>query len=637
MTPRLVKAFVWLQWRLLVNGLKGGRKRDSLERFSRWSDATLPAVATVMLIPAVLLMAAAGGFAGWTLASGSGREAGVAFVLTMGLLVPLFWLLLRPLVSAGLAGVERGELLRLLPIPTSFLRHLELIRAALDPILLLFAAAVLALPLGALVAGRPLVTLVAIVAGAVLLAFFACLSAVLSLGVQVLLRNRRRGEAATLVLFLVLSSIGVIPQLFVRKDRASKPAPTTRSASKREFEIPVAFRFLPSGLYAVGLEDGSTGRGRGASLNLGALAALAALAYAASATLHRRLLDTPETSGSRASRAPVRVRTARWPGLSPIASATAAVQVRTLLRTVRGKMLIISPVFVTILFALVFTRGDMPSRFMAEPAGIAAFVVFLGLANHSSVACNQFAADGSALVLEFLQPHRRARPAHREACRLGRTFRGLAVGGARGASGDRTRRVAGAAARRAGRRARLVLRHGAAQRVACGVLPEEHGPRQAREGRQAALHRGAGEPPGAHPRHAPRGRLHRCPLVRAPKPRAGATPRRGVGDCRLVPRGRNHVAGRAGGPRPPREPRDGRIGALTNRGGPCIVWRRGAACSRLHCHCEAPRRRRDRGCPERAYRARVAVGGSDLVPNRVTHRPRRDLGIASPRLQRGSQ
>lgn len=404
MTLRLVKAFVWLQWRLLVNGLKGGRKRDSLERFSRWSDATLPAVATVMLIPAVLLMAAAGGFAGWTLASGSGREAGVAFVLTMGLLVPLFWLLLRPLVSAGLAGVERGELLRLLPIPTSFLRHLELIRAALDPILLLFAAAVLALPLGALVAGRPLVTLVAIVAGAVLLAFFACLSAVLSLGVQVLLRNRRRGEAATLVFFLVLSSIGVIPQLFVRKDRASKPAPTTRAASKREFEIPVAFRFLPSGLYAVGLEDGSTGRGRGASLNLGALAALAALAYAASATLHRRLLDTPETSGSRASRAPVRVRTARWPGLSPIASATAAVQVRTLLRTVRGKMLIISPLFVTILFALVFTRGDMPSRFMAEPAGIAAFVVFLGLANHSSVACNQFAADGSALVLEFLQP-----------------------------------------------------------------------------------------------------------------------------------------------------------------------------------------------------------------------------------------
>ena len=139
------------------------------------------------------------------------------------------------------------------------------------------------------------------------------------------------------------------------------------------------------------------------ALNLGALAALAALAYAATATLHRRLLDTPETSGSRATRAPVRVRMARWPGFSPVASATAAAQARTLLRTVRGKMLIISPVFTTVLFALVFTR-DMPAKFLAQPAAIAAIAVFIGLANHSSVACNQFAADGNALVLEFLQP-----------------------------------------------------------------------------------------------------------------------------------------------------------------------------------------------------------------------------------------
>ncbi|MBZ5590322.1 MAG: hypothetical protein LAO05_17360 [Acidobacteriia bacterium] len=403
MTLRLVKAFVWLQWRLLVNGLRGGRRRDSLERFSRWSDTIVPAVAAVLLIPAVLLMAAAGGFAGWNLANGSGREAGVAFVLTLSLLGPLLWLLLRPLLAAGQGGVERGELLRLLPIPASFLRHLELIRAALDPILVLFAAAVLALPLGALIAGRPVVTLVAIVAGALLLAFFASFSAVLALGVQVLLRNRRRGELVTLIFFLALSSAGVVPQFFAREHRTAGSARPTRSAPERQFDIPVALRFFPSGLYAVGLADGSTGRVRGMALNLGALAALAALAYAATATLHRRLLDTPETSGSRATRAPVRVRMARWPGFSPVASATAAAQARTLLRTVRGKMLIISPVFTTVLFALVFTR-DMPAKFLAQPAAIAAIAVFIGLANHSSVACNQFAADGNALVLEFLQP-----------------------------------------------------------------------------------------------------------------------------------------------------------------------------------------------------------------------------------------
>ena len=368
MTLRLVKAMVWLQWRLLVNGLKGGRQRDSLDRFSRWSDAILPAVVAALLIPAVLLMAAAAGVGGWMLARGRGNEAEIAFFLAIGFAVPFLWSLLRPLAVAGQAGIERGELLRLLPIPTSFLRNLELFRAALDPIFLLFAAAAAALPLGALVAGRPLVALVAIAAGALLLVFFACFSAVLSLGMQVLLRNRRRGEAATLVFFLVVSSLGVMPQLFVHGHGAARSARATRSGGEpllgRGVEIPVALRFLPSGLYAVGIEDGSTGRGRGSALNLGALAALAALAYAATATLHRRLLDTPETGGSRLSGAPARVRTARWPGLSPVASATAAAHLRTLLRTVRGKMMIIGPVFATVLFALVFTRGaGAPPRF----------------------------------------------------------------------------------------------------------------------------------------------------------------------------------------------------------------------------------------------------------------------------------
>ena len=32
---RNLRAFVWLRWRLLVNSLRGGRKRDRLEEISR--------------------------------------------------------------------------------------------------------------------------------------------------------------------------------------------------------------------------------------------------------------------------------------------------------------------------------------------------------------------------------------------------------------------------------------------------------------------------------------------------------------------------------------------------------------------------------------------------------------------------
>ena len=418
MTLRLLRAMAWLQWRLLVNGLKGGRRRDSLERFSRWSDAAGPAVAAILLIPGLLVMAAAGGFAGWTLASRPASLDGVAFALAMGFLAPILWFLMRPLAFAGHGGFERAELLRLLPVPASFLHRVELVRAALDPVFLLFAAAALALPVGTLIGGRPLLTLVAAAAGAALFAFFACLSALLSLGMQLLLRDRRRGELVTLLLFLVLSAAGVIPQFFAHAHRpagnppAAAPAPArvprerhpTPTAAEGRFEVPSALRYLPSGLFAAAVAAGAAGRDGDAALDLGALALLAALGYAATAALHRRLLETPETTGSRVSRAPMRVQTARFPGLSSAVSATAAVQLRALLRTVRGKMLLISPLFTTTLFAVAFTRGGSGAAFLAQPAAIAGIAVLIALANLASVTCNQLAADDSALVLEFLQP-----------------------------------------------------------------------------------------------------------------------------------------------------------------------------------------------------------------------------------------
>ncbi len=417
MRLRLVRAMAWLQWRLLVNGLKGGRRSDSLERFSRWSDAAGPALAAVLLIPGALVMAAAGGLAGWMLGSRPGSHAGIAFALALGFLVPMLWFVMRPLAFAAHGGIERGELLRLLPVPTSFLHRVELFRAALDPIFLLFAAAAMGLPLGALIAGRPLLALLAAVAGALLLGFFACLAALLSLGMQMLLRDRRRGEWVTLLLFLVLSAAGVAPQFFAHEHRTARarpavttaPAPVPRARRpapappEPAFEIPAALRFLPSGLFANVVASG--GRGGEAALDLGILALLTVLGYAATATLHRRLLETPETFGPRIARAPMRVRAAWFPGLSAAAAATAAAQFLALLRTVRGKMLLLSPLFTTTLFAVAFTRGDgRHAAFFAQPAAIAGIAVLIALENLASVTCNQFAADDSALVLEFLQP-----------------------------------------------------------------------------------------------------------------------------------------------------------------------------------------------------------------------------------------
>lgn len=419
MTLRITKALIWLHWRLLVNGLKGGAKRDTLERFSRWSHAILPVLGGVLFVPLVLVVAGLGGLAGYFTATRPTASGGVATVLAIGFLVPIVWLLVRPLAFASQGGLERGELLRLLPIPRSFLRHLELFRAVLDPIYVLFAAAATALPLGALVGGRFLPGVFAAGAGLLMLGFVACLSALVALGTQMLLRDRRRGELATLIFFLVLSGAGVLPQLFVRPSRQAKIAPTGAAASRSTppaarsdapradsgSTIPASLRFLPSGFYALGVEAGAAGKWGSAGVNLGALGLLTLLAYAATAPLHRRLLETPETAGSRVLSKQVRVKLAWIPGLSPAMAALAITQLRIVLRTVRGKMMVIGPTFTTMLFALVFARGGgKEAAFMSNPSALGALAVLMALLNLSSILCNQFAVDGAALVLEFLQP-----------------------------------------------------------------------------------------------------------------------------------------------------------------------------------------------------------------------------------------
>ena len=268
-------------------------------------------------------------------------------------------------------------------------------------------------------------------------------------------------------------------------------------------------------------------------LDLGLLALLAALGYAATVTLHRRLLETPETAGPRVSRAPMRVRTARFPGLSAAAAATAAAQLLVLLRTVRGKMLLLSPLFTTTLFAVAFTRADgRHAAFLAQPVAIAGIAVLIALANLSSVTCNQLAADDSALVLEFLQP-------------LGE--RDLLLGKFAGSTVVFAASVSIAllplfvifpgvspalllAVLLGGLATHFVL--APVNALLSAVFPQEGGPGQARRGRQAALGGGPPELRCADPSLAPRRRLHPRRLAVARPPRAGPGLRRGAGDRR---------------------------------------------------------------------------------------------------------
>ncbi len=426
MSWRIVRALAWLQWRMVVNRLTKSSHRDSLEQASRWSEVVLRVIVTAIAVPLVLGLAIAAIVGGYLAAGSADTARVVALAAGFALLLPLFWMMLRPLAMFGSGGIERGILLRLLPIPTGLLRNAEVVRVLVDPVLAAFAPAILLLPVGAAAAGRPLLALAALLAGVASLALTALLGNLLTLAAQLLMRGRRRAELVTLLFLVVLSTMGVLPQLFIHPDtrRADagdrKSTAVERPAVEPEDRIPAFARPIPPVAYGATLLDGATGRWDRAALDVALLFLGAGLLYLATIPIYHRLMTAPEGGRGRKVAAVVRERRLRLLFVSPATTAVAAAELRALTRTVRGKMVVLYPALMTGMMAAVFSRrieGAPPLQM--GPTALGAFGVFGTIAGIGSLACNQFAIQGSGLVLELLMPLRERRLAAGKALAIG--------------------------------------------------------------------------------------------------------------------------------------------------------------------------------------------------------------------------
>ena len=72
---RILRAFVWMRWRVLVNSLERTGARDPLERFSIAMEQIAPLMAIVLLVPSVLGAAGLGASAGYALAGDGPRPS----------------------------------------------------------------------------------------------------------------------------------------------------------------------------------------------------------------------------------------------------------------------------------------------------------------------------------------------------------------------------------------------------------------------------------------------------------------------------------------------------------------------------------------------------------------------------------
>jgi len=166
---------------------------------------------------------------------------------------------------------------------------------------------------------------------------------------------------------------------------------------------------LPSQMYARIVRAGLEGDRAGAGLALAFMGGQAFLLFLASSMVHGRLLGAVEGERGR-SRAGARAgRQWRIPLLTPAASAVAAAQVRTALRTVRGRLAILLPGPLLAMLAVIMQQVPDEAPGLIEAIATHSHLLLAGgivvsLYSLQPFTMNLFGADRSGLTMQFLQP-----------------------------------------------------------------------------------------------------------------------------------------------------------------------------------------------------------------------------------------
>jgi hypothetical protein len=413
---RIFRAFAWLRWRVFVNSLERTGARDTLERFSLAIEKIGPIMALVLLVPSALLLLALGVTAGYGLATGGWS---VLMGIVRGILFAILGITcLSPLVLPMRDGSTIVRLL-LLPIPRRVLYLSQAAGAVGDPWVMLAIPLLGGVPIGLAAGLQFLPALIALVAGIGFLVVIVGLTTLSSSLLQLLLRDRRRGDLVMLVVVLILPMIGILPQFILRPERVNghrltraerQALPPTRS----QLAVERVVYYVPSELYTRATNTSVVA----APYTLAPLAGLGIIAlvmHGAAFAAYARLLNMPTSMGARRAGSLGGLWDRTIPGLSEAASAVAFTQYRLALRTPRGRASMFSPVIIPLLLlGLAYHRGGglatpgggLPISYFSGGIGLslAAFGSFAAILTLIPLAMNQFAVDKAGFTRQMLSP-----------------------------------------------------------------------------------------------------------------------------------------------------------------------------------------------------------------------------------------
>jgi hypothetical protein len=406
-TLRILKAFAWLRWRMLVNSLERTGSRDALERFSLAIEKLGPIMAAVLLVPSALFLTGLGLAAGYSLAADGPT---LPFTLARYLLFAVPALAIAGPLFLPAADRTNPVRLLLLPIPRATLYLAQTATALGDPWNLLLLALLAGMPVGLAVGGALAPALVCLVAAALLVVLIAGLSALATSLLHLVARDRRRGELVALVFIVLIPVVAMLPALLdgqSRRTRSTARAPLlpawANDAGRR------ALAAYPTELFVNATRAARAGDTRATATALGGLSLFALVVHGTGLFAFRRVLDSPGGSAARRS-VPMRPAwTMRLPGLSSGASAVALAQLRLALRTPRGRSILLSPLAMFAIFGVMMYRGgsselDFGPFNFTTGLGLATFSAFVCLLSILPLAMNQFAVDRAGLTMALLSP-----------------------------------------------------------------------------------------------------------------------------------------------------------------------------------------------------------------------------------------
>jgi hypothetical protein len=402
---RILRAFAWLRWRVLVNSLERTGARDMVERFSLAIEQITPIIAFLLLVPTAIALAALAGYAGYALALGG--QSLTFEALRFGLLVVSALAVLGPLLMPSLEPTALVRLL-LLPIPRGTLYVAHAIGTINEPWVAATVPIVLALPVGLAVGGALGTAGISLVGGLLLVVCIAGVSTIATLLVHAMARNRRRGELIALAFMVIFPLVALLPGMI------GSGEDTRRSGNRHPFTVPQwltdagasASRAVPSEVFVRATRYAVGDEARSAGLHIVFLFVSATLIQSAGFAIFRRLLERPSAGGARRASGADAV-TFSIPFLSRASAAVARNQLRLAMRTPRGRAILLSPLAAFAVFAVVFSRvGQVELGFatLSNGLGLAVFGGAICLIGTIPFAVNQFAVDRAGLTLTWLSP-----------------------------------------------------------------------------------------------------------------------------------------------------------------------------------------------------------------------------------------